>query len=112
MSGDITRRDVIKLGAAATLTSLRVPDVLAATAGAPAFFTAHEFALVDELSEMIIPPEYRNAHQSGLRRFLTTEEGPVLGKRLELLPLNLAASPDQLLAEISGLARRIVGQAA
>ena len=57
MSGDITRRDVIKLGAAATVASVGIPEVLAATAGAPAFFTAHEFALVDELSEMIIPTD-------------------------------------------------------
>lgn len=35
-----------------------------------------------------------------------------LGKRLELLPLDLGASPDQLLAEITGLARRIVREAA
>jgi sugar phosphate isomerase/epimerase len=57
VSGDITRRDVIKLGAAATLTSLGIPDALAAAATAPAFFTAQEFALVDELSEMIIPTD-------------------------------------------------------
>jgi PAS domain S-box-containing protein len=48
------------------------------------FGWTHEEAIGGPLSEMIIPPEYRNAHQSGLRRFLTTEEGPVLGKRLEL----------------------------
>jgi sugar phosphate isomerase/epimerase len=57
VSGEITRRDVIKLGAAATLTTLGLPDALAAAAAAPAFFTPQEFALVDELSEMIIPTD-------------------------------------------------------
>jgi hypothetical protein len=56
---DLTRRDVIKLGAAATLgASLGVGEALAQTApAAPAFFTKEEFALVDELSELIIPAD-------------------------------------------------------
>ena len=63
MSGDITRRDLIKLGAAATLTSLGVHDVMAQTR-APLFFTPDEFALVDELSEMILPTD---DHSPGAR---------------------------------------------
>jgi hypothetical protein len=57
---DLTRRDVIKLGAAATVAaSLSVGETLAAqTAAVPkAFFTPEELALVDELSEMIIPTD-------------------------------------------------------
>ena len=64
---DMTRRDVMKLGAAATLAaSLGVTDLAAAHAqsGAAAaartgatFFTPPEFALVEELSEMIIPAD-------------------------------------------------------
>jgi Gluconate 2-dehydrogenase subunit 3 len=59
---DLSRRDLIKLGAAATLTaSLGVGESLAAqspaAAAAPAFFTREEFALLDELSEMIIPAD-------------------------------------------------------
>jgi hypothetical protein len=70
---DLSRRDVIKLGAAATLAaSLGVSDALAQAAGAalpqpaaaPAFFTSGEFALVDELSEMIIPTD---DHSPGAR---------------------------------------------
>jgi len=57
---DLTRRDVIKLGAAATVAaSLTVGETLAAQT-APAkrtFFTPEEFALVDELSDMIIPTD-------------------------------------------------------
>lgn len=63
---DMTRRDVMKLGAAATLAaSLGVTDVAAqaqtgvataATSGAT-FFTPAQFALVEELSEMILPAD-------------------------------------------------------
>ena len=69
MSDDLTRRDAIKLAAAATLAaSVEVPEALAAQAGAkPAattFFTRGELALLDELSEMIIPTD---DHSPGAR---------------------------------------------
>jgi len=63
---DLGRRDLIKLGAAATVAaSLGVHEPLAAqspAAGAPVaaantFFSPEEFALVDELSELIIPTD-------------------------------------------------------
>jgi gluconate 2-dehydrogenase subunit 3-like protein len=59
MLTDLTRRDVMKLGAAATLAAtLGVTDV-AASQGATfsTFFTGPEFALVEELSEMIVPAD-------------------------------------------------------
>ena len=62
MTDELTRRDVLKLGAAATLTvSLGRAESLAQ---APTFFTADELALVDELSEIIIPAD---AHSAGAR---------------------------------------------
>jgi len=71
VSDDLTRRDAIKLAAAATLAaSVDVPDALAGQAGATAkpaaatFFTRAELALVDELSEMIIPTD---DHSPGAR---------------------------------------------
>jgi hypothetical protein len=70
VSDDLTRRDVIKLGAAATVAaSVEVPEALAgqaaATPSAPAtFFTRAELALVDELSEMIVPAD---DHSPGAR---------------------------------------------
>lgn len=67
---DLTRRDVMKLGAAATLaaslgvtdlaaTQVRTGVATAANAGATffTFFTGPEFALVEELSEMIVPAD-------------------------------------------------------
>src|SRR3989475_278524 len=40
------------------------------------------------LSETIIPPTYREAHERGLARFRATGEGPVLGRRIELTALH------------------------
>ena len=61
---DLTRRDVIKLGAVATVAaSLGVADALAQSSSTT-FFTADELALVDELSEMIIPAD---DHSPGAR---------------------------------------------
>lgn len=40
-----------------------------------------------ELAELIIPPEVRERHRAGLRHYLATGEGPVLGKRLEVSAL-------------------------
>ncbi len=59
---DLTRRDVIKLGAAATVAAtLNAGEALAQTArAAPAFLSAEQFALLDELSEMIIPTDDRS----------------------------------------------------
>jgi PAS domain S-box-containing protein len=36
----------------------------------------------------LIPPQYRELHERGLRKYLETGEGPVLGKKLELSALH------------------------
>lgn len=69
----VTRRDALKLAAAAVATPL-LPHGVAEAAAAPAspaaraaagrFFTAPEMALLDELVEMIIPAD---AHSGGAR---------------------------------------------
>jgi two-component system sensor histidine kinase/response regulator len=41
-------------------------------------------ALGRRLSETIIPQRYREAHEEGLRRYLETGHGPVIGQRVEL----------------------------
>ena len=57
------------------------------------------------LSNTIIPPRYREAHERGLKHFLATKEGPVLGKRIEItamrrdgkeFPIELAITPIRL----------------
>jgi PAS domain S-box-containing protein len=59
-------------------------------------------ALGRTLSETIIPPAQREAHERGLKRFRETGEGPILGRRIELtgmradgseFPVELAVVP-------------------
>jgi len=51
------------------------------------------------LSEMIIPPEFRAAHERGLQHFIASGEGPVLGRRIEVTALNRAG--DEFPIELS-----------
>jgi|SRR5437588_1666952 len=58
----LTRREIIKLGASAAIVTTVVgldPSSIAQAAqnNAPLFFTTEEFALVDELTELIIPAD-------------------------------------------------------
>ncbi len=43
-----------------------------------------------DLSKTIIPPQNRDAHREGMKRFLKTGEARVLNKTLELTALNKA----------------------
>jgi PAS domain S-box-containing protein len=40
------------------------------------------------LSDTIIPPQYREAHERGLKHYLATNEGPVLNRRIEITALH------------------------
>jgi len=44
-------------------------------------------AIGRRMSDLIIPTEYRAAHERGLRHFLATGEGPILGRRIEITAL-------------------------
>src|SRR5437870_145370 len=66
------------------------------------FGWTHVEAVGRKLTEAIIPPQYREAHQRGLDRFLATGEGPVLNRLIELsalrrdgseFPVELSVSP-------------------
>ncbi len=57
------------------------------------------------LSETIIPPEFREAHERGMKHFLKTGEGPVLNQRIEItamhasgriFPVELTIIPNQI----------------
>ena len=40
-----------------------------------------------QMSELIIPPRYREAHYRGLKHYLATGEGPILGQHVEITAL-------------------------
>ena len=42
-------------------------------------------AVGKELAELIVPPQLRDAHRRGLAHYLKTGEGPVIGKRIEIV---------------------------
>ncbi len=50
-------------------------------------YTAAE-VMGSSLSETIIPPQYREAHNRGMANFLKTGEGPVLNKTIEITALH------------------------
>jgi ammonium transporter len=59
-------------------------------------------AIGQELSDLIVPEGYRDAHRKGLAHFLETGEGPVLNQRIEIegmhksgrvFPIELSISP-------------------
>lgn len=52
------------------------------------FGWSKEWVLGRRLSEIIIPEEYRVAHERGMEHFLKTGEGPVLNKRIEITAVN------------------------
>jgi len=60
MSNQINRRDLIKIGAGAAMAA----QAAIASTEAPKFFTPTEFAMLDELTEMIIPTD---DHSPGAR---------------------------------------------
>ncbi len=66
------------------------------------FGWAEREVLGQRLADIIVPHAHREAHAAGLRRFLTTGEGPILNQRIELtalrrdgteFPVELAVAP-------------------
>jgi len=51
------------------------------------FGWTHEEAIGRMMSETVIPPQYREAHVQGLKRFLLSGEGAVLNSRIEITGL-------------------------
>lgn len=61
-------------------------------------WSSHE-AIGRRLSELIIPPDLRPAHERGLAHYLATGEGPVLDHRIEVSALN--SNGDEFPVELS-----------
>jgi two-component system CheB/CheR fusion protein len=62
-------------------------------------------AVGQELASLIIPPGLRERHREGLRHYLETGEGPVLGHRLEVNALR--ADGSEILVELAITALRM-----
>ena len=45
-------------------------------------------ALGTQLSDLIIPPSFREAHLKGVERFVTKGEGPILNRRIEVIAVH------------------------
>jgi hypothetical protein len=70
MDANLNRRDLFKFLTAATLAStLQLP---AAEPGAPLFFTKDEFAMLDALTDLIIPTDDHSpgAHEAGVAPYI------------------------------------------
>jgi PAS domain S-box-containing protein len=68
----------------------------------PIFGWSAQEAIGRSLADTIIPPQYRKAHNEGMRRYLSSGHGPVLNKRIEIsaarrdgeqFPIELAIAP-------------------
>ncbi|MFO6424515.1 PAS domain S-box protein [Motilimonas sp. KMU-193] len=54
------------------------------------FGWTREEMLGQSLTDRIIPPEFREAHNKGMKHYMASGEGPVFGRRLELVALHKA----------------------
>ncbi len=70
------------------------------------FGWSHEEALGQELGELIIPEIHRASHASGIARFLSTGEGPILGRRIEIDALRRDGTEFKVELSITALRRR------
>lgn len=75
MEVTLNRRDLVKALTVAAFTSLQLP---AAEPGAPLYFTKDEFAMLDALTDLIIPTDEHSpgAHDAGVAAYIdrTTAE--------------------------------------
>lgn len=69
MDSGLHRRDLLKALTAAAFTTLQLP---AADASNPLFFTNKEFALLDALTELIVPADEHSpgAHEAGVAAYI------------------------------------------
>jgi PAS domain S-box-containing protein len=63
-------------------------------------------ALGGKLAELIIPEIHRAAHKAGLKHFLLTGEGPILGRRVQIEALRRDGSEIKVELSITALRRR------
>ncbi|MFQ5433501.1 MAG: PAS domain S-box protein, partial [Anaerolineae bacterium] len=49
---------------------------------------SREDVIGQDLTEIVMPERFRQGHQEGLKKFLATNEGPILNKRIEITALH------------------------
>lgn len=69
------------------------------------FGYATEEAVGKAISELIIPEDQHGAHFAGLERYLQTGDGPIIGKRVELVAKN--KSQETFVVELSVVAQEV-----
>ena len=72
------------------------------------FGYSREQAVGQELASLIIPSALRERHRAGLRHYLETGEGPVLGRRIEITGVRKDGS--EILVELAITALQIEGK--
>ena len=72
-------------------------------AAATIFGHRREAVLGRDLSELIIPPQYRAAHAAGLRRYLSTLSPQMIGRRVEMPALHASGREVQVELAISAI---------
>ena len=70
------------------------------------FGWSHDEALGKNLGDLIIPGIHRAGHASGLARFLSTGEGPILGRRIEIEALRRDGTEFKVELSVTALKRR------
>ncbi len=72
MSTTLSRRELVAILTGAAAAGAAALQLTAAEPGAPLFFTADEFALLDHLTEMIVPADDHSpgAHEAGVAAYI------------------------------------------
>jgi PAS domain S-box-containing protein len=70
------------------------------------FGWSHDEAVGQKLDELIIPEIHRAGHASGIGRFLSTGEGPILGRRIEIEALRRDGTEIRVELSVTALKRR------
>ncbi len=70
------------------------------------FGWTHDEALGQKLGELIVPEIHRAGHASGIARFLSTGEGPILGRRIEIEALRRDGREIKVELSVTALKRR------
>jgi PAS domain S-box-containing protein len=72
------------------------------------FGWSRDEAIGRQLSELIIPPRYREAHHRGLAHYVATGEGPLLNRRVEIV--GLRSTGDEFPIELSITSTDLAGE--